>query len=147
LEVQYHLTHQDTEYLEWEAGDIDRDVDDWQLLSLLYPDAPRVRLVAEAFDRSRISRDSRVEYCTPRSLDWLRYATKGFFKHQITLKILRPEARRMQAEDWAKWHFYLRVCRSLADTVIISAEEDEMSTYMNIILPTRAARGQPPALL
>lgn len=133
-EVRYCLTEQDTEYVEWEADDINRDLEDWQLLSLICPEAPPIRLTIDAYDRSRL-RDSLVDYCTPRSIQWLHYATAGFQRHQVTINILRPHPPTMRHPEWARWHYYLGVCRALASSVVISNAPDARSCYGNIVLP------------
>jgi hypothetical protein len=138
-EVRYHLSDQDTEYQEWEADIINRDIDDWQLLASLCPETPRISLLVDAFDRSRL-RDSFVEYCTPREVQWLRYAASGFRRDQVTIKVLRPQAIIMRQAEWAKWQYYLAECQSLSNHVVISQEHDETSSYRNIRMPGQTWR-------
>jgi hypothetical protein len=118
--VVFTLSAFDTEYDEWDSVVLA----DWLLplrLSKLDSGSPSVRLEVDAYSCGSLGSTSTY---VPRSIAWLEYATNGFTKAEVTIRIQSPYGNGFGYDDWLEWSFYQDCVYSLGCKIEIEPRED-----------------------
>jgi hypothetical protein len=135
--VKFEITANDTTYDEWQAGDIDACLGPLRYCAMTYRLPKEIRLVADCYEWDGIGRGChRVEWYTPRSLEWMLYVVEGFKKREVTLCLMSPSLDQDYDSDLSdefEWSFYVAFADSLAAELVFYHGVDYTCSYKHII--------------